>query len=367
MTEEEKKQIEVSPTETQVSTGTAAAPAVDDDTYQKVLEAAQNGDRVLSGFQGSYDKELSELYDKISNRDPFSYSINDDALYKQYADQYTQRGKQAMKDTMGQAAALTGGYGSTYAQSVGQQSYDSYLQSLNDIIPTLQQQAYQKYQDDGTKMLQDYSLLADKADDEYGKYIDELNRQQQEKEWAAELEAREKEWQQAKYDDLLYLISTTGYEPNEDELTAAGMSKEKATSLRRAYISSSPDMAYRSGQITAQEYWNMTGAWPAGYTPPSTGGGGGGGGYYGGGGSSGSNSTAETSTGTNLVQNDDGSVSTAGGSHTTASISRGEAQRTASQIASTKGATAAGNYLAALVNSGRLSASAAANVADKLK
>lgn len=284
MTEEEKKQLEVSLAETEVSSGAGTTTtAVDDDTYQKVLEAAQNGDRVLSGFQGSYDKELSELYDKISNRDPFSYSINDDAIYKQYADQYTQRGKQAMKDTMGQAAALTGGYGSTYAQSVGQQSYDDYLQSLNDIIPTLQQQAYQKYQDDGTKMLQDYSLLVDKADDEYGKYMDEINRQQQEKEWAAELEAREKEWQQAKYDDLLYLISTTGYEPNEDELTAAGMSSEKAASLRRAYISSSPDMAYRSGQITAEEYKNMTGAWPAGYAVPSSGGGGGGG-YYGGGG-----------------------------------------------------------------------------------
>ena len=282
MTEEEKKQLEVNTGETELPAGTDVAPAVDDDTYQKVLAAVQNGDRVLSGFQGSYDKELDELYDKISNREAFSYDVNEDAIYKQYAEQYTQKGKQAMKDTMGQAAALTGGYGSTYAQSVGQQSYDDYLQSLNNIIPTLQQQAYQKYQDDGSKMLQDYSLLVDKADDEYGKYIDELNRQQQEKEWAAELERREKEWQKAKYDDLLYLISATGYVPKEEELTAAGMSSEKAKSLRDTFIATNPDAAYRLGIIDHNKYYSMVGAWPAGYTPPSSGGGSGGysGSYY---------------------------------------------------------------------------------------
>ena len=46
-----------------------------------------------------------------------------------------QQGKQAMQDTMGQAAALTGGYGSTYGQAVGQQQYDAYLQNLNDEVP----------------------------------------------------------------------------------------------------------------------------------------------------------------------------------------------------------------------------------------
>ena len=42
-----------------------------------------------------------------------------------------------MKDTMGQAAALTGGYGSSYAESSAQQQYDAYLQQLGDIVPEL--------------------------------------------------------------------------------------------------------------------------------------------------------------------------------------------------------------------------------------
>lgn len=51
-----------------------------------------------------------------------------------------------MQDTMGQAAALTGGYGNSYAQGVGQQAYQGYLQQLNDNVPQLQAQALQTYQ-----------------------------------------------------------------------------------------------------------------------------------------------------------------------------------------------------------------------------
>ena len=60
------------------------------------------------------------------NRKEFSYDLNGDMLYQQMKDQYQVLGKTAMQDTMGEAAALTGGYGNTYAQSVGQQTYDEY-------------------------------------------------------------------------------------------------------------------------------------------------------------------------------------------------------------------------------------------------
>lgn len=52
--------------------------------------------------------------------------------------------------------------------------------------------------------------------------------------------------------------------------------------MKNNWIASNPDLAYRTGNITAAKYKSMTGNWPAGYTPPSSGGGGGGGGggYY---------------------------------------------------------------------------------------
>ena len=75
----------------------------------------------------------------------------------------------AMQDTMGQAAALTGGYGSSYAQNVGQQTYNQYMTGLADVIPELYQMAYSRYQDEGNALLQKYSLLAGEEEAEYNR------------------------------------------------------------------------------------------------------------------------------------------------------------------------------------------------------
>lgn len=75
---------------------------------------------------------------------------------------------------MGQAAALTGGYGSTYGQAVGQQQYDAYLQNLNDVVPELYQLALSRYQMEGDDLKTQYSLLADQYQQEYGQYRDKV-------------------------------------------------------------------------------------------------------------------------------------------------------------------------------------------------
>ena len=91
------------------------------------------------------DAELERLYAAITGRPAFSYDPASDPVYNSYAQSYRRRGRLAMRDTMGQAAALTGGYGSSYAQSVGQQQYDSYLQSLGEALPELYGMAWQRY------------------------------------------------------------------------------------------------------------------------------------------------------------------------------------------------------------------------------
>ena len=107
-----------------------------------------------------YVDQLNSLYDQIMNRKPFQYDLNGDLLYRQMADRYTQLGQQAMRDTMGQAAALTGGYGNSYAAQVGNQAYQQYLTALNDNIPQLWDRAYQVYQDQGDQLMQQYQLAA---------------------------------------------------------------------------------------------------------------------------------------------------------------------------------------------------------------
>ena len=123
-------------------------------------------------YANTYGGQVEEAYNALNNRQPFKYDVAGDALYQQYKDQYIMRGQQAMMDTMGQAAALTGGYGNSYAQSAGQQAYQGYLQQLNDKVPELYQLALQKYQMEGDALKDKYRLARDMSDQEYAQYRD---------------------------------------------------------------------------------------------------------------------------------------------------------------------------------------------------
>jgi hypothetical protein len=139
---------------------------------QNAVDAYQNF--ANAGFSSEKQGMADSILNQYLNRDKFSYDFNADALYQQYKDKYIQQGKMAMQDTMGQAAAMTGGYGNSYAASVGNQAYQAHLQNLNDVIPELYQMAYDKYNQEGQDMLNQYGLLGDAIDREYGMWGDQL-------------------------------------------------------------------------------------------------------------------------------------------------------------------------------------------------
>ena len=123
----------------------------------------------------SYEAAWKAAMDKINNREKFSYDLNGDALYQQYKDKYIQQGKMAMQDTMGKAAALTGGYGNSYAATAGNQAYQAHLNDLNDVIPELQQMAYERYKQEGQDLLDQYSMAKDVYDTKYGEHRDDMS------------------------------------------------------------------------------------------------------------------------------------------------------------------------------------------------
>ena len=153
-----------------------------------VTEAYRNLQNVLSNqpgaFQSSYTDQLNDIYQQVLNRPAFSYDFNTDALYQTYRDRYMAAGKQAMQDTQAQAAALTGGYGNSYAQTAGQQQYQAYLQQLNDQLPTLYQQAYNRYQDEGDRLNNLYQLANNQYQNEYSQYRDQVNDWQSDRAYA---------------------------------------------------------------------------------------------------------------------------------------------------------------------------------------
>lgn len=153
------------------------------------VTAAQNYlqsiiDNKPGSYESKYTDQLSGLYDRIMNREKFTYDLNGDMLYRQYADQYTRQGQMAMQDTMGQAAAMTGGYGNSYAQTAGQQVFQGYLQQLNNMVPELANAAYNRYAQEGNELQNQYALAQNAEQLEYGRYQDAVNSWQDERAFA---------------------------------------------------------------------------------------------------------------------------------------------------------------------------------------
>lgn len=142
--------------------------------YMDALAALNSAKENVPTYAGTWDAQVEDFYNQIVNREKFSYDLNSDALYQQYKDQYTQLGKMAMEDTMGQAATMTGGYGNSYAATAGNQAYQGYLQQLNDKVPEFYGMALDRYNQESEELYDQYALTSDLRDDEYGKYRDSL-------------------------------------------------------------------------------------------------------------------------------------------------------------------------------------------------
>lgn len=292
----------------------AAAKAQQDAIFEKIMNRGdyQRNPDVDAAYQaylnrGAYqtNPDVDAAYQAYLNQEPFKYNLEDDSLYQQYRDQYTALGKNAMRDTMGQAAALTGGYGSTYAQQAGQQSYDAYLQRLNDVMPELYNAAYGRYRDEKNDLAQRYNMAAaqdalnyqryrDETSDlaqrynmaqamdeaAYERYLNEQNREmnlynlaagqaqdaynQDYNTWSTRLgleredeanaynrrvaeQQQAYQQQQQAYSDLVSLIAATGYTPTDAELAAAGMTRGQANALKAAYEQALAAASFSSG------------------------------------------------------------------------------------------------------------------------
>ena len=143
------------------------------------LEAYGTAKEAVNGygpFTFSEDEWLANVKKGINEYGDFSYDLNGDALYQQYKDKYIQQGKLAMGDAIGQASAMTGGYGNSYAQSVGQQAYQAQLNNLNDIVPQLYQMALDRYKMGKQDLYSQYDMLLSEYEREYGLYSDEYNK-----------------------------------------------------------------------------------------------------------------------------------------------------------------------------------------------
>lgn len=137
----------------------------------KYTDKSKKPNKQDNGYLNSRNALMKEYLE----REPFEFNINTDKLYSQYADQYKRQGEAAMRDTVASAAANTGGYSSSYGINAGAQAYQSYLDRLNEMIPVLEQNAYDRYRDDEAKLTEAIDTLDGFADKEYTEYRDDMS------------------------------------------------------------------------------------------------------------------------------------------------------------------------------------------------
>ena len=102
------------------------------------------------------DKYLAmqkEYIEKYLGRDPFEYDVNADEVYKIYRAQALKQADRARRDTVAQAAGLTGGYGSSYAAAAGSAAYNEVMEGVDAMIPELYEAAKARYDTEGAEML----------------------------------------------------------------------------------------------------------------------------------------------------------------------------------------------------------------------
>lgn len=190
--------------------------APDGKVYTKTASGGQ-----FAGMQGAmfdlqsdpYYKQMQQVMEKIERNEPFSFDLDTDRLYQQYKNQYTKEGELAMKDTMGQAAALTGGYGSTYAETAAQQAYQAYLDKLNDKVPELYAQAYKAHNDAQDALYDKWKLLSGMVSQDRDFFDDQTK---------------------AAY-DLAMLSLKAGVMPEASLLNRAGIDPDTAASMQAYY------------------------------------------------------------------------------------------------------------------------------------
>ena len=144
--------------------------------YDKKATVAENTVDKFGDFTYQRQADYDKIIDSIINRDPFNYDATGDALYQNYKNQYTALGELAMKDTMGQASAMTGGYGSSYSQMAGQQAFDAYMNQLSEKIPELYQLAQNTYQMETDNLNNKFSAISSDRQTQYGEFNDRYQR-----------------------------------------------------------------------------------------------------------------------------------------------------------------------------------------------
>lgn len=125
------------------------------------------------GYNNIYAGAMQQGMNNLLSMQPFQYDVNADGLYQQIKDNYIKQGRQAMMDTQGQSAALTGGYGNSYGVQASQQAYQDSLGNLAGMIPQLADAAYGRYRDQISDQRANLEAMRQLENQDYTRWLSE--------------------------------------------------------------------------------------------------------------------------------------------------------------------------------------------------
>lgn len=118
-------------------------------------------------YQSKYTDQISDATGKLQNLkfdyNNFNteYNPTENAEYKAAKNNYTRQAELANLNAQANAAALTGGYGSSYATQLGQSAYANAMSNLDGLADDLYDEAYSRWQTGYNTAYNDYTNQRD--------------------------------------------------------------------------------------------------------------------------------------------------------------------------------------------------------------
>lgn len=137
------------------------------DAYYQAMDMMNSKLQELTDGKTKWTDKYEEAMNNYLNREDFEYDVDQDPLFQQALASAMNSGKSAMQDTIGQASALTGGYGSTYATSAGNQAYNAFIEDAYNNLPEYYNMALQAYQAEGQEMYNQVAMLGEADANEF--------------------------------------------------------------------------------------------------------------------------------------------------------------------------------------------------------
>lgn len=145
------------------------------ETYSGAVDAYLAKKDSVGAYDDKYGTEMKNSFSALKN-DKFSYDPAADNNAQAQVKALRSSAQRGMKDTMGRAAQLTGGYNNSYAQTAAQQVYDQTMSQVDDIYAAAREQARAEWLDERDDRYNQLSVLGDMSDRDYDRWADERSR-----------------------------------------------------------------------------------------------------------------------------------------------------------------------------------------------